>query len=81
VPTVFKEGPYRFFFVPFDCNEPPHIHVQRDRKEAKVWLNPIEVERDGGFAKHRLTEINELIEANYSRIMDEWARICGQLSD
>lgn len=39
MPTVKGiEGPYRFFFFSFDCNEPPHIHVQRERQLAKFWL-------------------------------------------
>ncbi|MGP0593877.1 DUF4160 domain-containing protein [Nitrospira sp. T9] len=35
------EGPYRFFFYSFDCNEPKHVHVQRERHICKFWLEPI----------------------------------------
>ncbi len=31
MPTVFRSGPYRFFFYSNEGSEPPHIHVQRDR--------------------------------------------------
>jgi hypothetical protein len=32
MPTIKNiPGPYRFFFYSFDCNEPEHIHVQRER--------------------------------------------------
>ena len=24
-------GPYRIFFYSFDCNEPKHVHVRRER--------------------------------------------------
>lgn len=28
-------GPYRIFFYSFDCQEPMHVHVQRERKTCK----------------------------------------------
>jgi len=34
-------GPYWFFFYSFDCNEPMHVHVRRDRQHAKFWLAPV----------------------------------------
>lgn len=33
---------YWFFFYSFDCNEPMHVHVRRDRQHAKFWLAPVE---------------------------------------
>jgi hypothetical protein len=30
-------GPYRLFFYGFDCNEPMHIHVQREGMVCKFW--------------------------------------------
>jgi hypothetical protein len=33
-------GPYRVFFTSFDCNEPAHVHVERDDKTCKFWLDP-----------------------------------------
>jgi hypothetical protein len=34
-------GPSWFFFYSFDCNEPMHVHVRRDRQQAKFWLAPV----------------------------------------
>src|SRR5438270_11724045 len=31
LPSVLRSGPYRFFFYSADQDEPPHIHVERDR--------------------------------------------------
>lgn len=31
LPTVAKIGPYRFFFFANENDEPPHIHVVRNR--------------------------------------------------
>ena len=40
MPTVLRSGPYRFFFYASDHDEPVHIHVERDEKVAKYWLDP-----------------------------------------
>ncbi len=41
MPTVLRAGPYRFFFFAGDGDEPLHIHIERDDKIAKFWLDPI----------------------------------------
>jgi Domain of unknown function (DUF4160) len=38
MPTVLRNGAYRFYFYSHEPNEPPHIHVDRDRLSAKFWL-------------------------------------------
>ena len=43
-------GPYRFFFTSFDCNEPPHVHVERGDSTGKLWLEPLELARSHGFS-------------------------------
>ena len=38
-PTVFRDGPYRFFF--FSREESRiHVHVESSEGEAKFWLDP-----------------------------------------
>jgi hypothetical protein len=41
MPTVLTVGPYRFFFYAGDRDEPLHVHVEREDKVAKFWLDPI----------------------------------------
>jgi hypothetical protein len=53
MPTVLRIGPYRFFFYAGDRDEPPHIHVEREDKIAKCWLNPIRLWSD--FEKRQST--------------------------
>ena len=38
-PTVFREGPFRFFFFSRE-EDRPHVHVESADGEAKVWLDP-----------------------------------------
>ena len=44
MPTIKNiPGPYRFFFYSFDCNEPEHVHVQRENKVLQVLAQAIGV--------------------------------------
>ena len=40
MPTLLREGPYRFFFYSDegDPREPPHVHVTAGDRLAKFWL-------------------------------------------
>ncbi|OPF18612.1 hypothetical protein B1L04_03715 [Microcystis aeruginosa KW] len=61
MPTVLQVGPYSFIFFSSDQREPAHIHVKRDRKLAKYWLDPITLEKNRGFKEHELNQIAKLI--------------------
>ena len=61
MPTILIVGPYRFFFVSLDSGEPPHVHIQREKMVAKFWLDPISLERAGGFKSQ---ELNKLFKMN-----------------
>jgi hypothetical protein len=79
MPTVRDvPGPYRFFFYSFDCNEPKHVHVERDRSICKFWLDPLVLARNHGFAPHELNQIRGLIKSHMRRISDAWDQHCGQ---
>lgn len=77
MPTALREGPYRFHFYSFDCNEPMHVHVQRDRSEAKFWLQPVENAFNHGFAGHELRKIRTLIVEHRSQIEEAWYEHCS----
>jgi hypothetical protein len=49
-------GPYWFFFYSFDCNEPMHVHVRRDRQQAKFWLAPVSLAWNHGFGARELND-------------------------
>ena len=78
MPTI-KEipGPYRFYFYSFDCNEPPHIHVRRDRKVCKFWLEPVELAQNDQFSIRELNQIRAIIQEENSRIQETWHEHCG----
>ncbi|MCK6556134.1 DUF4160 domain-containing protein [Candidatus Binatia bacterium] len=70
-------GPYRFFFTSFDCNEPPHVHVERERKTCKFWLEPLALARSHGFSARELNLIRHIMNAHRARILEAWYEHCG----
>jgi len=71
-PTVKRIGPYRFFFFSNEGGEPPHIHVQRDRKLAKFWLEPVRLARSTRFAAHELSDVQALVRDNEVSFLEVW---------
>ena len=77
MPTVKNiAGPYRFFFYSFDCNEPRHIHVQRERRLCKFWLEPLALAKNDGFTPRELNQIRNLIRLNLIQIEEAWHEHC-----
>ena len=70
-------GPYRLFFTSFDCNEPPHVHVERETSTAKLWLEPIELVRSHGFSARELNVIRRIITTHREVILEAWHEHCG----
>jgi len=65
MPTILKVGPYRFFFYAGDRDEPQHIHVERDDKIAKFWLDPVRLQSSGGFSRIEISKIHKIINENH----------------
>lgn len=72
MPTVLRVGSYRFFFVSLDRSEPPHIHVRRDNMVAKFWLDPVVLERTGGFSRTELKTIAEQVLEHREDFLEKW---------
>ena len=70
-------GPYRFFFTSFDCSEPPHLHVEREDKTCKFWLQPLGIARSHGFNARELNRIRRLIAHHMPVILIAWYEHCG----
>ena len=78
MPTVDRIGPYRFFFYSNEGAEPPHIHIQRERKLAKFWLDPVALAGVTGFAAHELRRIERVVVANRDRLLEAWNEHFGR---
>lgn len=71
-------GPYRVHFTSFDCTEPPHVHVEREGKVCKFWLEPLSVARNHGFAARELNVIRRLILDHRVTILEAWREHCAK---
>lgn len=72
MPTVLREGPYRFYFYSHEPNEPPHVHVDRESLSAKFWLNPVGLARNFGFGARELRRIEELVRKYQTELSEAW---------
>ena len=64
MPTVLRVGPYRFLFYAGDRDEAAHAHVECDDDVAKFWLDPVRLQRSGGFRRAEIRRIQRLVEQN-----------------
>ena len=71
MPTIFIAG-YKFRFYSSDVNEPPHVHVIRAERVAKIWLNSLEIAANLGYNKSELNKILKLIETNEAQLLEAW---------
>ena len=80
MPFVLQIGPYRFYFWSRENREPPHIHVRRERSEAKFWLEPvIELADQHGFPRHELNVVRKLVELHRERLLEAWHDHFGEI--
>ncbi len=77
MPTVLRKGPYRFIFFSSDRLEPVHIHVKRERKIAKFWLEPVALVKFRGFAKKELHRIERLVIEHQETLLEAWHEYFG----
>jgi hypothetical protein len=78
MPTVLRVAGYRFFFVSLDRSEPPHIHVKREKKVAKFWLDPVVLERAGGFSRVEINKILKLVQERREHLLESWHEFFGR---
>lgn len=72
MPTILRHGPYRLFFYAADRNEPEHVHVERDNRVAKFWLDPVRLQQSGGLQRAEILRIERMIEENQTALLEAW---------
>lgn len=72
MPTVATIGPYRIFFYAGDRMEPVHVHVEREDKIAKFWLDPVRLARSGGFSRQEIGKIQTLLRNQEAQLIEAW---------
>jgi len=57
-----------------DLDESPHVHVGQENREAKFWLEPVNLARAGRFKPVELREIERIIDDNHDFLLNTWKR-------
>ena len=71
-PVVLRAGPYRCYFYSQEPDEPPHVHVDRDDRTPKLWLDPVGVAYAIGFRPHESRTVERLVHDNRTTLLEAW---------
>ena len=72
MPTVLRWRGYEFYFWSNERNEPPHIHVDKDDRSAKFWLEPPSLAANFGFPARDLRKLLEKVEEHRAELLEAW---------
>ena len=77
MPTILRDGPYRFYFFSGDRGEPRHVHVDSGDSSAKFWLSPVSVHYNLGFSARELRVIERIVRQRQEEFMEAWDAYFG----
>ena len=77
MPTALRTGPYRIYFYSHEPNEPPHVHIDRDERSCKFWLQPVALARNLAFSAKELRDIERIITENENQLLEAWNEYFG----
>lgn len=72
MPKVFEWRDWRFEFYSLDRDEPPHVHIRKDRKETKIWLNSLNVARNKRCTEKELSDLLRIVGENQQDFLEKW---------
>jgi hypothetical protein len=72
MPTVLRWKGYRFFFWSGDRSEPPHVHVKKGAGEAKIWLDPLRLQRAVDLKDREIREILRKAQEQQAASLKAW---------
>lgn len=78
MPTLLRRDHYRIYFYSHEPNEPPHVHVDRDKAYCKVWLSPVSIASSLGFKADELRDVERLVSGNRAMLLKAWVVFHGQ---
>jgi len=74
MPTIFREGPFRFFFNSREESR-MHVHVEGPDGTAKFWLEPVVALADAyGLDPRTLRKIQRIAEEHRLEFIASWKR-------
>ena len=77
MPTLLIWRGHKFRFYASDGPEPPHVHIVKDSKSAKVWLRSMEIEYLQGYSEREMRELMAVIAENRNAWIGVWNDFFG----
>ncbi len=81
MPVVLRIKGYKFWFYEADLDEPPHVYVGKEGREAKFWLRPVKVARPGRFKSVELREAERITNDNRDFLLKAWEKEKSKRAD
>ncbi|MEM0900668.1 MAG: DUF4160 domain-containing protein [Pseudomonadota bacterium] len=77
MPTLLIWRGFKFRFYSSDASEPPHVHIAKDGKSAKVWLKSLELASNNGYTEQEIRKLIAIIADNRSDWLENWNEFFG----
>ena len=77
MPTLLVWKGYKFRFYSSDMREPPHVHIAKDGKSAKIWLRNLRIEYRHGYDERETRELLAIVEENRDAWLRSWNEFFG----
>ncbi|MCA1241268.1 DUF4160 domain-containing protein [Stappia stellulata] len=77
MPTIFEWKGWKFLFYSLDGHEPPHVHVRKDRKEVKIWLESLAVAKNRRCSDQDISAILKVVTRNRDAFVERWHEYFG----
>ena len=77
MPTLLIWHGYKFRFYALDLGEPAHVHVFKDNRSLKVWLEKMEVASNVGYNDREVARVLTVIAEHRDQWMEAWNGFFG----
>jgi len=77
MPTLLIWQGHKFRFYALDAGEPPHVHVFKDGKTLKVWLQNLEIAQNKGYNERELGRLMAIVAERPNDWMGAWNDFFG----
>ena len=53
------------------------MHIEREDKVAKFWLEPVRLHNSGGFSRNEIGKLHRIVEQNKDSLLRIWNEYFG----
>jgi hypothetical protein len=79
MPVILRVKGYRFEFYASDADERRHVHVKKNGRHAKLWLEPfVELAYSQHYKPHDVNEIIRLVQQHQQQFIEDWNEFFGR---